>query len=213
MRPRPRLDAYRSSPVAQVVQVAVAWLGGWLFSELGVPASWLSGAVVAVILLGRFGLAVIMPRALAETAMVVSGAVIGAGMTPDTLAAVGRYPLSLLFLAAAVVATTLASSLVLMRGFGWRRDDAVLATVPGALTAVMAIAAERRADVAGIGLVQSTRLLFLIIVLPFLVAAGGGGGDAAAAAGVAPAPPPQTAGSGTLAGVLPGGVAVAVGPA
>ncbi|WP_245259020.1 AbrB family transcriptional regulator [Salinarimonas rosea] len=211
MTPRQRLEAYRSSPVAQVVQVAVAWGGGWLFTVLGVPASWLSGAVVAVILLGRFGLAVIMPRALAETAMVVSGAVIGAGMTPDTLAAVGRYPLSLLFLTAAVVATTFASSLVLMRGFGWQRDDAVLATVPGALTAVMAIAAERRADVAGIGIVQSTRLLFLIIVLPFLVAAGGGGGDAAAVVGAAPAPAPETAGAGTLAVVLLGGVVVGVG--
>ncbi|WP_372426231.1 AbrB family transcriptional regulator [Salinarimonas chemoclinalis] len=213
MTPRLRLETYRASPVAQVVQVAVAWCGGWLFTVLGVPASWLSGAVVAVILLGRFGLAVIMPRALAETAMVVSGAVIGAGMTPDTLAAAGRYPLSLLFLAAAVVATTLASSLVLTRGFGWRRDDAVLATVPGALTAVMAIAAERRADVAGIGIVQSTRLLFLIIVLPFLVAAGGGGGEAPAVAGgiAGTAPAPETAGALTLAVVLLGGVVVGVG--
>ncbi|MGP9821602.1 AbrB family transcriptional regulator [Salinarimonas sp. NSM] len=208
MTPRHRLEIYRSSPLAQVVQVAVAWCGGWLFTVLGVPASWLSGAVVAVIVLGRFGLAVIMPRALAETAMVVSGAVIGAGMTPDTLAAAGRYPLSLLFLAAAVVATTFASSLVLMRGFGWRRDDAVLATVPGALTAVMAIAAERRADVPGIGIVQSTRLLFLIIVLPFLVAAGGGG-ETAIVPGAAPAP--ETAGAGTLAVVLLGSVVVGVG--
>ncbi|WP_349369215.1 AbrB family transcriptional regulator [Salinarimonas sp.] len=195
------LDAYRRSAAAQVVQIGAAWLGGWLFTLLGIPASWLSGAVVAVILLGRLGLAVIMPRALADAAMILSGVVMGAGMSPDTLAAVSRYPLSLVFLAVAVIAITGASSIVLVRLFGWRRDDAVLATVPGALTAVMAIAVERRADVAGIGIVQSTRLLFLLIVLPFLVKVTGETGEAFFGAGDAPVGP------GALALLLLGGLA------
>lgn len=195
------LDAYRRSAAAQVVQIGAAWLGGWLFTLLGIPASWLSGAVVAVILLGRLGLAVIMPRALADAAMILSGVVMGAGMSPDTLAAVSRYPLSLVFLAVAVIVITAASSVVLVRLFGWRRDDAVLATVPGALTAVMAIAVERRADVAGIGIVQSTRLLFLLIVLPFLVKVTGEAGEAFLGAGDAPVGP------GALALLLLGGLA------
>lgn len=183
------LEAYRRSPVAQIVQIAVAYAGGAAFDALGIPASWLSGAVVAVILWGRLGLGVVMPRPLAEAAMLISGIVMGAGMTPQTLAAIGLYPASLAFLVAAVVATTLASSLVLMRGFGWRRDDAILATVPGALTAVMTIAAERRADVAGIGIVQSMRLLFLLIVLPFLVALAGEPGGARFGTGPEPISP------------------------
>ncbi|WP_244645502.1 AbrB family transcriptional regulator [Salinarimonas ramus] len=205
MRSTPRLETYRASPLAQIVQIAVAWGVGWLFTQAGIPAGWLSGAVVGVVLLGRLGLAVIMPRPLVETAMLVSGAVMGAGMTPDTLAAIGRYPLSLLFLALAVVAATGASSLVLMRAFGWTRIDAVLATVPGALTSVMAIAAERGANVPGIGIVQSTRLLFLILVLPFLVAAGGG----AHAAPIGMGAPPADAVA--LAIILAGGLVVGLG--
>lgn len=202
MRPRFTRDAYLRSPIAQIVQIAAAWAGGWLFTQMGVPASWLSGAVVAVMMLGRFGYGVIMPRALTETAMLVSGVVMGAGMTPDTLAAIGTYPLSLALLVAAIVATTLASSLVLMRGFGWRRDDAILATVPGALTAVMTIAVERRLDVPGIGIVQSTRLLFLIIVLPFAVKLLGDTGAPFLGGG------PTTVSPAALAALLVGGLAV-----
>lgn len=201
MKPRFTRAAYLRSPLAQIVQIAVAWAGGWLFTQMDVPASWLSGAVVAMMLLGRFGLAVVMPRALTETAMVVSGVVMGAGMTPDTLAAIGTYPLSLALLVAAIVATTFASSLVLVRGFGWRRDDAILATVPGALTAVMTIAVERRLDVPGIGIVQSTRLLFLIIVLPFAVTIVGDTGPVFLGAGAGTTTPAA------LAALLAGGLA------
>lgn len=203
MTPVRALDAYRRSPAAQIVQIAVAWAGGWLFTLFGLPASWLSGAVVAVILLGRLRLAVIMPRAMTETAMLVSGVVMGAGMSPETLAAAGKYPLSLLFLVLAVVCTTAASSFALIRGFGWTRDDAVLATVPGALTAVMAIAAERGANVPGIGIVQSVRLLFLIIALPFLVALAGTTGD-----GLLARPGVEIVSAAALGGLLVGGLAV-----
>lgn len=206
--PGPALDAYRRSAAAQIVQIAVAWLGGWLFTQVGIPASWLSGAVVAVILWGRLGLAVIMPRPLAETAMLVSGVVMGAGMSPETLAAAGKYPLSLLLLAIAVVGTTLASAEALVRLFRWRRDDALLATVPGALTAVMAIAAERKADLVGIGIVQSVRLLLLIIALPFLVSLaseGGGGGTGFGGPGA------DIAGPGALAALLALGIALGLG--
>ena len=37
---------------AQILQMAVAALGGALFHALGIPAAWLSGSVVAVVIWG-----------------------------------------------------------------------------------------------------------------------------------------------------------------
>jgi hypothetical protein len=157
----------------------VAALGGLAFTALGVPASWLSGAAAAIIGLGALRVGRPLARPLSDLGMLLSGVVMGAGITPQALEAIGRYPLSLLVLALGVFAVTGASALYLVRVSGWRRDDAVLASVPGALTTVMAVAADRGAAVGPIAIVQTVRLLALVAVLPSLVSLAGGGAGGA----------------------------------
>src|SRR5918993_483351 len=117
--------------LAHLTQILVACLGGLLFHWLGVPAAWLSGAAIGATLWGLSGKAVPMPRALADAAMLVSGAAMGAAVTPAAIAAMGRYPGSLVLLVIGVFAIPAASTAWLMRIAGWRRADAVLASVPG----------------------------------------------------------------------------------
>jgi uncharacterized protein len=164
-----------TSIAAQSAQIVIAALGGFVFHRLGVPAAWLSGAMVAVVIWGAFGLTRPMPRPLTDAALLVSGVTMGAGITPEAVAAIGRYPASLAILAFAVIASTGASMLWLTRVAGWRRDDALLASVPGALSTVLAIAAERNAAVAAIVVVQSIRLFVIIALLPSIVVTIGGG--------------------------------------
>ena len=83
-----------ASDPAQILQMAVAALGGALFHALGIPAAWLSGSVVAVVIWGALGQARPLPVPLAEAAMLISGASIGAAVTPEALAAMARYPSS-----------------------------------------------------------------------------------------------------------------------
>src|SRR3712207_6719571 len=70
-----------------------------------------------------------------------------------------------------------------MRMSGWRRADAVLASVPGALSTVLAVAADRKAEVASIAIVQNLRLFVLIALLPSAVVLTGGGGGTGALLG------------------------------
>lgn len=160
----------RLGPIfAQVAQVGVAILGGLAFHVLGVPAAWLSGAAIAGTLWGLTRWAAPMPRALSDAAMLVSGAAMGAAVTPEAVAAVGRYPASLVVLVIGVFAISMASTLWLTRISGWRRTDALLASVPGALSTVLAVAADRKADVASIAIAQNLRLFALIVMLPSIV--------------------------------------------
>jgi hypothetical protein len=130
--------------------------------------------MIATVLWGTLGFAPAMPAALRDAAMLVSGAAMGAAVTPAALAAVARYPLSLLTLAVGVVAISGASMLWLTRVSGWRRDDAILASVPGALSTVLAIAVDRNAAVASITIVQCLRLFVLVALLPSAVVLSGG---------------------------------------
>ena len=142
--------------LAHLAQILVAGLGGLLFHTLGIPAAWLSGSAIAVTLWGLTGWAVPMPKALTDLAMLLSGATMGAAVTPAAIAAISRYPASLVLLVIGVVAITVSSALWLMRASGWRKDDAVLASVPGALSTVMAVAADRNASVGTIAIVQKS---------------------------------------------------------
>jgi len=169
--------------LAHLVQILIAALGGLVFHWLGVPAAWLSGSAIAATLWGLSGRAVPMPRALADAAMLISGAAMGAAVTPAAIAAMGRYPGSLVLLVVGVVAISAASTGWLMRMSGWRRADAVLASVPGALSTVLAVAADRKAEVASIAIVQNFRLFVLIALLPSLVVLTGGGGNTGALIG------------------------------
>ncbi|MBF9235051.1 AbrB family transcriptional regulator [Microvirga alba] len=168
---------------AHLAQILIAGLGGLLFQVLGVPAAWLSGAAIAMTLWGLTRWAVPMPRALADAAMLISGASMGAAVTPEAIAAMGRYPSSLILLIVAVVVISCASVLWLTRVSGWRTDDAVLASVPGALSTVLAIAVDRKAEVASIAIVQNVRLFVLIALLPSAVVMVGEGGNGAALLG------------------------------
>lgn len=160
---------------AQAAQILVGGLGGLVAHSLGVPAAWLSGSVLAVVLWGALGFGTPIARPLADAAMLVSGVSMGAGVTPEAIAAIGRYPFSLAFLAVGILASTIGSMMWLTRVSGWRRDDALLASAPGAFSTALAIALDRDAAVAQIAVVQTFRIFVLITVLPSIVVLIGGG--------------------------------------
>lgn len=193
------------SLAAHLAQILAAFLGGLAFHLLGVPAAWLSGAMIAVVVWRAFGFGRVLPRPLADAAMLVSGASMGASVTPEAIAAVARYPVSLALLALAAAVITGASALWLVRMSGWRRDDALLASVPGALSTVLAIASDRKAAVESIAVVQSFRLFVLVMILPSAVAVIGGSGRGLAGLGQPVASPFA------LALALAGGLALGIG--
>lgn len=189
--------------LAHIVQILIAGLGGLSLDAVGVPAAWLSGSALAIVLWGWAGRALPMPRAMADAAMLISGASMGAAVTPAAIAAMARYPSSLILLVIAVLAISSASAFWLTRVSGWRRDDAVLASVPGALSTVLAIAVDRNAAVASIAIVQNLRLFVLIALLPSAVVFSGGG---SAGALIGQGLPVQSAGG--MAFILVGGLLV-----
>lgn len=145
--------------------------GGAAFYELGLPAPWISGTMLAVAGAALAGLQVGMPSWLRQLAFVVLGFSMGANITPATLAKIALWPASLLFLAGSIATTTIALSAYLRFVHRWDPATAAFSAVPGAFTYLLLMAMRSRADVPRVAVTQLIRLLVLTALLPLLLSA------------------------------------------
>jgi len=167
--------------------LAVAGLGGAAFWALGVPAGWLTGGMLAVALVALRRPWTAPSGGVIQIAMLLSGIIIGSAATPEAVQAAARYPASLAILMLSLVVTVLVTGAFLVRFGRWSRLDALLASAPGALSAVMAIANDLGCGMSRIAIIQFFRLFVLVAAIPSLLVAAGIGGGASAAAPLPPA--------------------------
>jgi membrane AbrB-like protein len=144
--------------------------GGALFTWLGLPAGWLSGAMITVALAALAARPMHVPPRLAQVVFVVVGASLGAAVTPEMLRGIGLWPLSVVLLAIGVMLATLSSSLYLRKVHGWDTLSALLGSTPGALSQVIAYASQYQSDLRGIAIVQTIRVVILTACLPLALA-------------------------------------------
>lgn len=151
-----------------LLTLAIGALGAALATALGVPAPFLTGPALAVTLAGLAGLAVGVPARLRDACFILIGVNMGAGVTPEAVATVARWPLSLAVLSLAMLATLAVGARLLRRRFGFDRMSALLAATPGHLSFVIGLSTELRADLPRVTMIQTLRVLSLTLIVPFL---------------------------------------------
>ena len=170
----------------QLEQVAAALFigagGGGVFWWLGLPAPWLAGAMVAVAAAALAGkIRTVMPKSLTRMVFILLGLQIGGAVTPETLETLSRWPLSVALLAVTMAVVVVAGVILYERLLRWDRATSFFAVMPGALSLALAMAADTRADLARVSVVQVIRLFALVAVLPSLITAFSAEGLGAAA--------------------------------
>jgi membrane AbrB-like protein len=160
---------------AAALTLCVSALGGWIFLLLDFPAPWLSGGTLAVGAFTLAGRGDNPPDPVVNIAMLLLGASMGVGVTPDAIAQAMTWPGSLLGLFLSVFAIVGLSALFLWKVVGWDRDTAVYASIPGAMPVVMMMAADSSANVPRVAIAQVLRVFILVAVMPSLVSNIGGG--------------------------------------
>jgi membrane AbrB-like protein len=162
--------------VAETLAIAAA--GGITFTLIGVPAGLVSGSVLAVASAALAGRPTRVPLWLARTCFVLIGMLLGAVVTPETLAGITTWPLSVAVLTVSTLCMMVATTCYLRFVHGWDPLSALLGASPGAMAQVVALSAEFGADMRGVAIVQTMRVLVITIGLPaglafFGFAAGG----------------------------------------
>jgi uncharacterized protein len=173
--------------------LAIGSAGGALFLFANLPGGLISGAMIAVGTAAIAGRPLSMPPILTQAVLVLLGISLGSLVSQQLLHNIGAYPLTIALLALATFCSTFGSSLYLQRMHGWDQTSALLAGSPGALSQITVLAAEKGADVAGIAVVQTMRVIILTAALPVLLALTGVAQSSPPAAAVAIATPLELA--------------------
>jgi membrane AbrB-like protein len=161
---RPRLRSVRRFAVTLALSAA----GGIVFERLGMPAGWVSGGLFAVAAASLAGVNTEVPRPVRSPVYFMLGIYAGGGVSPETLHQMQTWPASFAILGISLAGLIAASYWWLHVRCGWERNVALLASFPGALSFVMAVAEGLRADLKKVAISQSLRLLVLVEIIPVL---------------------------------------------
>src|ERR1700704_7145773 len=163
--------------------LAIGTAGGALFLWASLPGGLISGAMIAVGIAAIAGRPLTLPPIMTQTVLVLLGISLGSLVSRQLLQHMSAYPLTIGLLALHTFCSTFGSSFYLQRFHGWDQTSAFLAGSPGAPSQIVVLAAEKGADVAGIAVVPTVRVIILTAALPLVLAL----------TGIASSSPPPTA--------------------
>jgi len=165
--------AFRRNWRGTLEALAIGAAGGLSFGWLGLPAGYLSGAMLAVAVAALFGRPVKAPSSLMHITSAVIGMTLGSAATPGMIHGLGAYPVSLAILGASTAAVVFASAFYLRVVHAWDPLSSILAATPGGLTQMVALAVETRSDAVGVSIAQTLRVVLLVAFLPVILAFAG----------------------------------------
>ncbi|WP_027530645.1 AbrB family transcriptional regulator [Bradyrhizobium sp. WSM3983] len=163
----------RAKVLSTVETLVIGAAGGLAFLAVGLPGGLISGSMIAVGIAAIAGRQLAVPPLLTQTVLVLLGISLGSVVSRHLIQQVSAYPLTIGLLALATFCSTFGSSYYLQRIHGWDRTSAFLAGSPGALSQITILAVERGADLPGIAVVQTMRVIILTAALPMVLAIAG----------------------------------------
>lgn len=154
-----------------LLAIVIATLGSIIFIYLNLPLPWLLGAILITSIVIRFeNVPILKPNHyFTSPARMIIGVTIGSAFTPAILSELGTYFYSLLLVIPYVVLTAFFGILYYWKFQGFDKKTAYFAAMPGGVIEMVILGEEMKANVAKITLVQSSRLLFIVLSLPFII--------------------------------------------
>ena len=158
--------AFRRILIETAETLAIALAGGLTFTLLGLPAGLVSGSVMAVATAALLGRPMRVPLPLARICYVVVGTLLGTVVTPETLRGVVTWPASIALLMLASLGMIAATMTYLRIVHRWDALSALMGASPGSMAQVIALSSELGGDLRAVAIVQTVRVLLLVVGLP-----------------------------------------------
>ena len=148
----------------------IALLGGFLLYYLKVPAGFMVGSMIAVGVFSMSGFKIVpLPTQVRTAAYIGIGVLIGQYFTREALMSIIEiYPVVLL-LTGLMLLSCAALAVIISRVMGWRLSTCLLATAPGGLITLTAIAEDMDADPLKVSLLHMARLITIKLTLPLVI--------------------------------------------
>ena len=174
---RPTVEAVaavadRAVPFAPTLRTTVLALtlgiaGGWLAFQLRLPLAWMIGAMSATTVAAALGAPIAMPIAFRHVMVTVLGIMLGSSFSPEMLARLGDWAVSLSALVLYGAAAGGAGLVYFRRVWGYDPVTAYFAAMPGGFSEMILVGTELGGDARIISLTHAARVLLVVLALPF----------------------------------------------
>lgn len=141
--------------------------GAGLFILVHLPLPWFLGSLTACIAASVANLPFDRPNQLSVAMRAVLGVTVGAAFTPELLSRFGSMTASLALLFPFMIAIIGLGMLYFERVAKYDRPTAFFCAVPGGLTDMVTMAADAGANPRTVTLIQATRIVLIVFLLPF----------------------------------------------
>ena len=159
--------------------ILAATVTGYLFNLLHVPVAWLLGPMLTGIAAAAIkGKSEPLQPGYIAVGQAILGLVTGVGFPLATLKAAAVHGLPLLLAVVVTGALSLLNGYLLWRWAGVDRSTGLMGSLPGAASAMVAMADEMGADAVAVALLQYLRLILVVFLAPQAVHLIFPGGDA-----------------------------------
>src|SRR3954469_20027068 len=157
-------------PAPWVALAAATGAAGWALGAVGLPSSFLFGAlliglVVAIVRPERLE----VPDGAVAAAQAVTGVTLGAYLQSSALQAVGRSWLPVLLVSAATLLISLGAGVALSRFTATDTRTAALGMVAGGASGIVGMADDLGGDDLLVAFMQYARVLIVVLLTPLLV--------------------------------------------
>ncbi|MFV7789476.1 AbrB family transcriptional regulator [Aliarcobacter lanthieri] len=159
------------NPILQMLlALLVAFCGSILFIFLHLPLPWLLGSIFATTVLIRFQkIPIQSPKVFSPPARILIGLTIGSAFTPQILEFIPHYAISLLLVIPFTILVIFFGTYYYYKVLKYDLKTSYLGSMPGGVIEMVIIGQELKADTSKITLMQSSRLFFIVVSLPFII--------------------------------------------
>lgn len=156
--------------IKMILALLIGLCGSLLFIYLNLPLPWLLGSIFAASIAMRFeNLPIKSPKSFSPPARILIGLTIGSAFTPEILQFLHIYVFSLLLVIPYTIITIIAGMYYFYKYQGFDKKTAYLSAMPGGVIEMVIIGEEIKANISKITLMQSSRLFFVVVTLPFVI--------------------------------------------
>ena len=147
----------------------ISGLGVGAFHLLDIPLPWLLGPIGACLLAAPLGVHLKGLKPLNDGMRTILGVAVGATLTPTVLATFPAMWPTLLCVPLMVAVIGFAGVPYFHRLWGYDVPTAYYATMPGGLQDMLIFGEEAGADVRTLSLIHATRVMVIVVIVPFLL--------------------------------------------
>ncbi|MBM7569894.1 AbrB family transcriptional regulator [Aquibacillus albus] len=146
----------------------IGFVGGWLFSIVQLPLPWILGPLTVLLLWKTFILRSIESSlSLRKISFTIMGIQIGTTFTSATLTHVIPYLIPFTLLTIIIIAISLVSAFLLTKWIPVDVTTSMLGSVPGGLSAIIALSDSLEGNTALVTILQTIRLITVLFTVPF----------------------------------------------